>query len=196
MLLFHDQLEFNHKKSISIEQFFRCNCKSLKEISVDQVKITLLFTRLRTSSACIIILNKCNGSVVKHKSTREEQFVSEWCSDRRMHWVFTSQRRRRSPSSLERWVGGPEAGRRLKVGQVDSSVPYISFCLAHSGHKMSEPSVMKPLPTSEPWHMAQMKQSLCQWRSSKEINLVPPIPAWRRWGSLNRYTINFRNGLQ
>ncbi len=42
---------------------------------------------------------------------------------------------------------------------------------------MSDPSVMKPLPTSEPLHEAQMKQSLCQWRSSKLMNRVPPIPA-------------------
>lgn len=52
----------------------------------------------------------------------------------------------------------------------------MSFCLAHSGHKISGPSVMKPLPTKEDLHMAQMKQSLCQVRSSKEINRVPPMP--------------------
>lgn len=54
---------------------------------------------------------------------------------------------------------------------------YINFCLAHSGQMMSSASVMKPRPTSEVLHEAQMKQSLCQWRSSKEINRVPPIPA-------------------
>ncbi|CAN7986488.1 unnamed protein product [Ixodes hexagonus] len=53
----------------------------------------------------------------------------------------------------------------------------MSFCLAHSGHRISGPSVMNPLPTSELLHMAQMKQSLCQLRSSKEIKRVPPIPA-------------------
>ena len=42
---------------------------------------------------------------------------------------------------------------------------------------MSEPSVMKPLPTSELLQEAQMKQSLCQCRSSNEINRVPPMPA-------------------
>jgi len=54
---------------------------------------------------------------------------------------------------------------------------YMSFCLAHSGQMMSSASVMKPLPTSEVLQAAQMKQSLCQWRSSNEMNLVPPIPA-------------------
>lgn len=53
---------------------------------------------------------------------------------------------------------------------------YISFCLAHSGHRMSGPSVMNPLPTRELLHIAQMKQSLCQLRSSKEMKRVPPIP--------------------
>jgi hypothetical protein len=52
----------------------------------------------------------------------------------------------------------------------------MSFCLAHSGQMMSSASVMKPLPTSEVLQEAQMKQSLCQWRSSNEMNLVPPIP--------------------
>lgn len=52
----------------------------------------------------------------------------------------------------------------------------MSFCLAHSGQMMSGPSVMKPLPTSDVLHCAQMKQSLCQWRSSNEMKRVPPIP--------------------
>lgn len=52
----------------------------------------------------------------------------------------------------------------------------MSLCLAHSGHSISDPSVIKPLPTKEEWHIAQMKQSLCQFLSSNEINLVPPIP--------------------
>uniref|UniRef100_A0A8W7PXX0 Uncharacterized protein n=1 Tax=Anopheles coluzzii TaxID=1518534 RepID=A0A8W7PXX0_ANOCL len=38
-------------------------------------------------------------------------------------------------------------------------------------------SVMKPRPTSDVLHMAQMKQSLCQWRSSNEMKRVPPMPA-------------------
>jgi hypothetical protein len=41
---------------------------------------------------------------------------------------------------------------------------------------MSEPSVMNPLPTSEVLQLAHWKQSLCQWRSSKEMKRVPPIP--------------------
>lgn len=57
----------------------------------------------------------------------------------------------------------------------------MSFCLAHSGHRMSGPSVMKPLPTKEDLHMAQMKQSLCQVRSSKEMNRVPPMPVKRKY---------------
>lgn len=53
---------------------------------------------------------------------------------------------------------------------------YISLCLAHSGQMMSSSSVMNPRPTNEVLHCAQMKQSLCQCRSSNEINRVPPIP--------------------
>lgn len=56
----------------------------------------------------------------------------------------------------------------------------MSFCLAHSGHRISGPSVMKPLPTKEDLHIAQMKQSLCQVRSSKEMNRVPPMPRERK----------------
>jgi hypothetical protein len=41
---------------------------------------------------------------------------------------------------------------------------------------MSSASVMNPRPTRDVLQVAQMKQSLCQWRSSKEMNLVPPIP--------------------
>lgn len=52
----------------------------------------------------------------------------------------------------------------------------MSFCLAHSGHNISAPSVMNPFPTKEDVHMAHLKQSLCQVRSSKEMNRVPPIP--------------------
>ena len=57
-----------------------------------------------------------------------------------------------------------------------STVSAMSFFLAHSGQMMSSPSVMKPLPTIELLQLEQMKQSLCQWRPSNEINLVPPIP--------------------
>lgn len=44
---------------------------------------------------------------------------------------------------------------------------------------MSGPSVMKPRPTRDVVHSAQMKQSLCQWRSSNEMKRVPPIPERR-----------------
>lgn len=54
---------------------------------------------------------------------------------------------------------------------------YISFCLAHSGQMMSVSSVMKPRPTSDVLQEAQVKQSLCQWRSSNEMKRVPPMPA-------------------
>ena len=57
-----------------------------------------------------------------------------------------------------------------------STVSAISFFLAHSGQMMSSPSVMKPLPTMLLLQLEQMKQSLCQWRPSNEMNLVPPIP--------------------
>lgn len=53
---------------------------------------------------------------------------------------------------------------------------YINFCLAHSGQMTSCSSVMKPRPTSDVLQIAQMKQSLCQWRSSNEMKRVPPIP--------------------
>lgn len=53
---------------------------------------------------------------------------------------------------------------------------YISRALAHSGQMMSASSVMKPRPTSDVLHDAQMKQSLCQCRSSNEMKRVPPIP--------------------
>lgn len=57
---------------------------------------------------------------------------------------------------------------------------YESRCLAHSGQMMSASSVMKPRPTSDVLQLAQMKQSLCQWRSSNEMKRVPPMPATRR----------------
>lgn len=53
---------------------------------------------------------------------------------------------------------------------------YMSFALAHSGQMMSASSVIKPRPTSDVLQLAQMKQSLCQCRSSNEIKRVPPIP--------------------
>jgi len=40
----------------------------------------------------------------------------------------------------------------------------------------SSSSVMKPRPTSDALQMPQMKQSLCQWRSSNEMKRVPPMP--------------------
>lgn len=53
---------------------------------------------------------------------------------------------------------------------------YMSFILAQSGQMMSSPSVMKPRPTNEVLQPAQMKQSLCQCLSSKEMKRVPPMP--------------------
>ena len=57
-----------------------------------------------------------------------------------------------------------------------STVSAISFFLAHSGQMMSSASVINPLPTRDPRQDEQTKQSLCQWRPSKEMNLVPPMP--------------------
>lgn len=53
---------------------------------------------------------------------------------------------------------------------------YMNLSLAHSGQMILSSSVMKPRPTKLVEQLAQMKQSLCQWRSSKEMNRVPPIP--------------------
>jgi len=53
---------------------------------------------------------------------------------------------------------------------------YMSFALAQSGQIMSSPSVIKPRPTNDVLQLAHMKQSLCQCRSSNEMNRVPPIP--------------------
>lgn len=41
---------------------------------------------------------------------------------------------------------------------------------------MSSASVMNPLPTKDPRQEEHTKQSLCQCRPSKEMNLVPPMP--------------------
>lgn len=41
----------------------------------------------------------------------------------------------------------------------------------------SSSSVIKPRPTSEVLQAPQIKQSLCQCLSSKEMKRVPPIPA-------------------
>lgn len=48
--------------------------------------------------------------------------------------------------------------------------------LPHSGHRMSSRSVRKPRPTKDTEHFLQLKQSLCHWRSSKEMYLLPPNP--------------------
>lgn len=37
---------------------------------------------------------------------------------------------------------------------------------------MSSASAMNPLPTKEVLHMAQMKQSLCQWRSEQKLDEI------------------------
>lgn len=50
------------------------------------------------------------------------------------------------------------------------------LALAQSGQIISAASVMKPRPTNDVLQAAQMKQSLCQWRSSNEMKRVPPIP--------------------
>ena len=69
---------------------------------------------------------------------------------------------------------------------------YMSFCLAHSGQMISVASVMKPRPTSDVLQLAQMKQSLCQWRSSNDMKRVPPIPVWgeRRLRDAMSYTVS------
>lgn len=59
---------------------------------------------------------------------------------------------------------------------IGQALAAINRALAQSGQRISAPSVMNPLPTSVVEHWAQMKQSLCQWRSSNEMNFVPPIP--------------------
>jgi hypothetical protein len=41
---------------------------------------------------------------------------------------------------------------------------------------MSSRSVRKPRPTRDTEHFLQLKQSLCHWRSSKEMYLLPPSP--------------------
>lgn len=55
---------------------------------------------------------------------------------------------------------------------------YISRALAHSGQMISASSEIKPRPTRDVLQLAQMKQSLCQCRSSNEIKRVPPIPVF------------------
>lgn len=54
--------------------------------------------------------------------------------------------------------------------------PCFQMSLPHSGHRMSSLSVRKPLPTRDTEHFLQLKQSLCHWRSSKEMYLLPPSP--------------------
>ena len=52
----------------------------------------------------------------------------------------------------------------------------MSLSLAQSGQMISSPSVMKPLPAMESWHIAHIKHCECQWRPSNEIKRVPPAP--------------------
>ena len=52
----------------------------------------------------------------------------------------------------------------------------MSLSLAQSGQMISSPSVMKPLPAMESWHIAHIKHWECQWRPSNEIKRVPPAP--------------------
>lgn len=79
---------------------------------------------------------------------------------------------------------------------------YMSFILAQSGQMMSSPSVMKPRPTNEVLQPAQMKQSLCQCLSSKEMKRVPPMPGnefetgvSENWEPF-RWKTNVRKGLR
>lgn len=52
--------------------------------------------------------------------------------------------------------------------------------LPHSGQRISSRSVRNPRPTRETEHFLQLKQSLCHWRSSKEMYLLPPRPKGKR----------------
>lgn len=62
----------------------------------------------------------------------------------------------------------------------------MSRALAHSGQIISASSVMKPRPTSDALQLAQMKQSLCQCRSSNEMKRVPPIPKKKKTNQTKR----------
>jgi len=48
---------------------------------------------------------------------------------------------------------------------------------------MSSPSVMKPLPTMDTLQEEHTKQSLCQWRPSKAMKRVPPMPVRRTFAT-------------
>jgi hypothetical protein len=75
--------------------------------------------------------------------------------------------------------GGREAAEAfpdVRTSHCSSESP-ISLFLAQSGQRMSSPSVMKPFPTMDDLQAEQTKQSLCQWRPSKAMKRVPPMPA-------------------
>lgn len=74
---------------------------------------------------------------------------------------------------------------------INQELAAINLALAHSGQRISAASVMKPLPTSDVEHWAQMKQSLCQCRSSNEINLAPPIPV--NWNLISSVPTNIHS---
>ena len=53
----------------------------------------------------------------------------------------------------------------------------LDYAWPQLGHKMALSSSRKPCPTSEILHWLQMKQSLCQCRSSNDTNFVHPRPS-------------------
>ena len=66
----------------------------------------------------------------------------------------------------------------------------MSLAFAHSGQRISAPSVMKPLPTSDAVHCAQIKQASCQLRVSNEMNFAPPMPKIARIKNVERALSN------
>ena len=66
--------------------------------------------------------------------------------------------------------------------QVRRKLPVL-FCveitqksLTQSGQRMSSLLVRKPRPTRDTQQRLQLKQSLCHWRCSNEMYLLPPRP--------------------
>jgi len=66
----------------------------------------------------------------------------------------------------------------------------MSLSLAQSGQMISSPSVMKPLPAMESWHIAHIKHWECQWRPSNEIKRVPPAPVMGLLQAVHRLANN------
>ena len=69
-----------------------------------------------------------------------------------------------------------------------STASAMSLFFAHSGQRMSSLSVMNPFPTIDTLQEEQRKQSLCQWRPSKEMKRVPPMPEGFKFGALSYHT--------